>query len=171
MKKTKELATVGVFVALLIGGQFVLSSVSGIEIVTVLLISFCFYYGIKRGILAGVAFSLLRCLVFGFFPNVLILYLVYYPIFAVVFGWVGIKCKRTLTPKRHVMTVVLGVIMVVLFTAFDNVITPLYYGFNHDESMAYAIASFSAMILQVLCNILTLSVLLRPLVKLYKVVG
>ncbi|MBQ8177994.1 MAG: hypothetical protein IJ033_02260 [Clostridia bacterium] len=171
MKRTKELAIIGLFVALLIGGQFALSAVSGIEVVTVLLISFCFYYGVRRGVLVGVAFSLLRCLVFGFFPSVLILYLVYYPIFAVVFGLVGQKFNHTLTPKRHVFLVALGVVMVVLFTALDNVVTPLYYGFNKDESAAYAVASLSTMLPQILCNILTLSALLRPLVKLYKRVG
>ena len=91
MKRTKELAIIGVYIALLIGGQFVLGAVSGIEIVTVLLLAFCFYYGIRRSIIVVVCFSLLRCLVFGFFPNVLILYIVYYVVFAVVFGLIGNK--------------------------------------------------------------------------------
>ena len=68
----------GVFVALLIGGQFALFAVSGIEIVTVLFASFVFCFGIVRSLIVGTAFSLLRCFVFGFMPNVLILYLIYY---------------------------------------------------------------------------------------------
>lgn len=171
MKRTKELAIIGVYIALLIGGQFVLGAVSGIEIVTVLLLAFCFYYGIRRSIIVVVCFSLLRCLVFGFFPSVLILYLVYYVIFAVVFGLIGNKYNHTLTPARHVLLVAIGVIMVVLFTALDNIITPLYYGFGRTESIAYATASLSALLPQVLCNILTLSIFTRPLVKLFKVVG
>lgn len=49
MRTAKEIALIGVFTALLISGQFVLSGLSGIEIVTVLLLSFSYYFGIRRG--------------------------------------------------------------------------------------------------------------------------
>ncbi len=66
MRSAKEITILGLFVALLIGGQFVLSGISGIEIVTVLFTSFCFYFGIVRGLVVATAFSLLRCFIFGF---------------------------------------------------------------------------------------------------------
>ena len=72
MRTAKEIALISVFTALLIGGQFVLSGISGIEIVTVLLLSFSYYFGIRRGLLVANAFSLLRCFIFGFFVNVII---------------------------------------------------------------------------------------------------
>ena len=78
MKTAKEITVIGLFVALLIGGQFVLSGISGIEIVTVLIVSFCFYFGVFRGVIVATAFSLLRCFIFGFFPNVIVLYLIFY---------------------------------------------------------------------------------------------
>ncbi len=53
MKAAKEIALVGVFTALLIGGQFVLSGISGVEIVTVLLLSFSYCFGIRMGYARG----------------------------------------------------------------------------------------------------------------------
>lgn len=87
--KTKQLAYCAVMTALLIAVQYALSFVSGVELVTVFFMCFCYVFGIRCGILTAVAFSLLRCLLFGFMPNVLALYLIYYIIFAAVFGAAG----------------------------------------------------------------------------------
>ena len=78
VKTAREIAFAALFVALVIGTQFVLSAVPGIELVTVLFTAYAFVFGAKRGMLAATAFSLVRQFVFGVFPNVLILYLVYY---------------------------------------------------------------------------------------------
>lgn len=86
----KEVAFIAIICALLIGGQLALSAISGVEIVTVLLLCFSFCFGARCGVLCAVAFSLLRCFVFGFYPTVLILYLIYYPLFALCFGLLGI---------------------------------------------------------------------------------
>ena len=93
--KTVQLAFCAVMTALLIAVQYVLSFVSGIELVTVLFLSFCYVFGVKCGLLTGIAFSLLRCLLFGFMPNVILLYLVYYSLFALLFGFLG---KRRIAP-------------------------------------------------------------------------
>ena len=50
MNSAKKIILLGVFTALLIGGQFTLSGISGIEIVTVLLLTFVYKYGIKQGL-------------------------------------------------------------------------------------------------------------------------
>lgn len=90
MKPTaKDVAAVGLMTALLIGGQLILSAVSGVEIVTVLLLCFSYSFGWKRGMAAATAFSLLRCFLFGFFPSVIVLYLIYYNVFAFLFGFLG----------------------------------------------------------------------------------
>ena len=89
--KTKELAYCAVMTALLIAVQYAFSFVSGVELVTVLFLSFCYVFGIRCGVLTGMAFSLLRCVIFGFTPNVIVLYLVYYTMFAALFGTVGKK--------------------------------------------------------------------------------
>ena len=87
--KTVQLAFCAVMTALLIAIQYALGFVSGIELVTVFFLCFCYVYGIRCGLLTGIAFSLLRCLLFGFMPNVILLYLVYYSLFALLFGFLG----------------------------------------------------------------------------------
>lgn len=87
--KTVQLVFCAVMTALLIAVQYVMGFVSGVELVTVLFLSFCYVFGVKCGLLTGLAFSLLRCLLFGFMPNVVLLYLVYYSLFALLFGFLG----------------------------------------------------------------------------------
>ena len=87
-------AVVAVFTALLLGAQYALWFVKGVEVVTVLLLVFSYRFGVRCGVLSAVAFSLLRCLLFGFFPNVVLLYLIYYPLFAACFGGVGNALRR-----------------------------------------------------------------------------
>lgn len=86
---SKEIAYIAVTCALLIGGQYVFSFVAGVEIITLISVCFAYVFGIKRGVLCAVAFSLLRCFIFGFYPAAVILYLIYYPLLAVVFGSLG----------------------------------------------------------------------------------
>ena len=50
MNKTKFIVRVAMCVAMLIGGQFALNSVTGVEIVTVMMLCFCYCYGIRCGI-------------------------------------------------------------------------------------------------------------------------
>lgn len=89
---TRKLVTCAVMTALLIVTQFALSFVSGVELVTVILLCFCYTVGIRYGVITATAFSLLRCMLFGFTPNVVILYLVYYNLFALLFG--GMKSHK-----------------------------------------------------------------------------
>ena len=91
---SKEAAYIAVTCALLIGGQYVFSFVVGVEIVTLILVCFSSVFGAKRGVILAAAFSILRCLIFGFTPAVLILYLIYYPALAALFGAIGrFKCE------------------------------------------------------------------------------
>lgn len=85
----KEIAYSAVTCALLIGGQLALSFVAGVEIVTVLLLCFSFVFGARCGVLTAVSFSLLRCFIWGIYPSVLLLYIIYYPLFALLFGLMG----------------------------------------------------------------------------------
>ena len=87
--KTKQLAVCAVMTALLIAIQYAFSFVSGVELVTAFFLSFCYVFGVRCGVLTGIAFSLLRCVLFGFMPNVMLLYLVYYTLSALLFGCIG----------------------------------------------------------------------------------
>lgn len=79
--------------ALLLVLQLVLGYVSGVELVTVFLLCFCYTFGITCGMITATAFSLLRCLIWGFAPNVIVLYLIYYNLFALLFGFLGFHKK------------------------------------------------------------------------------
>lgn len=111
-----EAAAVAVVVALLIALQYALSWVAGVEVVTVLLLCFCWSFGVRAGMLAAVSFSLLRCLLFGFTPQVIVLYLVYYPAFAATFGAVGGAWRRRGGPSPFALTCV-NVVLLALSAA------------------------------------------------------
>jgi len=150
---------------MLIGGQLVLSSVSGVEIVTVMMLCFCYCYGVRQGMAVATAFSLLRCFVFGFQVNVIVLYLVYYNLFALFFGWLGKRFSGETTFSKTVIVVALAVVFTVLFTVLDNVITPLMYSFHPKAAQVYFLQSLTAMIPQSVCTLVTVSVCFAPLTK------
>ena len=164
----KKIILSGVFTALLIGGQFALSSISGIEIVTVLLLSFVYKYGIKQGLFVANAFSLLRCFIFGFMPNVLVLYLIYYNIFVIVFGSIGNGFKHQYSIKNHIIIIFIAMIMTALFTITDNILTPLMYGFTYKATKVYFVASLYTMIPHIFCTFATVLLLFPALIKILR---
>ena len=152
-------------VALLIGGQMALSGVSGIEIVTVMLLCFCFHYGIRYGIAVATTFSLLRCFFFGFQVNVIVLYLVYYNVFALFFAWLGKRITGKITLPKLCVIVASAMVFTVLFTMLDNVITPLIFAFHKNAAAVYFAQSLYALVPQTICTMATVSILFVPLVK------
>lgn len=171
MNTHKDITLIGLFTAILIAGQFALFGISGVEIVTVLFASFAFYFGVIRGLIVATAFSVLRCLVFGFFPNVLILYLVYYNLFAVVIGLLGKKMNKSLSALKLIIVVLVLTILTIIFTLLDNVITPLYYGMTGETLKSYWLLSLTAVVPQTICAIITTTTLLPPLIKVYSKIG
>lgn len=162
----KECAYIAVFVALLIAVQLALTAVPGVEAVTVLFVSYAYVFGWKRGMAAATAFALLRQMVFGFYPVVLILYLLYYNGMAVVFGAMG-KRKVALLQSVAVVTV-LACVCTVGFTLLDNVLTPLFYGFSRKAAKAYFLASLPFMLPQILCAGLTVGFLFVPIASAFQ---
>lgn len=156
-------AVVAVFTALLLGAQYALWFVKGVEVVTVLLLVFSYRFGVKCGVLSAVAFSLLRCLLFGFFPNVVILYLIYYPLFAACFGLLGNALRRRVDLKTQLLVTALAVLFTALFTLLDDALTPLFYGYTKEAALAYFLASLPTMAMQCACALLTVFLLFRPL--------
>lgn len=168
MSSAKKIVLSGVFTALLIGVQVVLSAISGIEIVTVLLLTFVYMYGTKQGLLVANAFSLLRCFLFGFMPNVLVLYLVYYNVFVIVFGFFGKIFKGEYSVKKHLVVILVAIVMTALFTMLDNVITPFIYCFTKESTIAYFIASLYTLIPHLVCTFATVLVIFPMLLKVLK---
>lgn len=171
MNKTKFVVRVAMCVALLIGGQLALSSISGIEIVTVMMLCFCYCYGIRHGIAVATTFSLLRCFVFGFQINVIVLYLIYYNLFAVFFGWLGVRCNKETSFVKTMIAVVAAVVFTILFTLLDDVVTPLIFAFHPKAATAYFINSLYAVIPQSICAAVTVAVCFHPLVRVIKKVN
>ena len=170
MKTAKEIGIAGVFVALLIGAQFVFSFVAGVELVTVLTVSYCFYFGVKRGLITMVAYSLIRCFVFGFSPQVIVLYLVFYCLIALFFGLLGKKLGTAFSVKNLIIIVVVAVTSTCLFTLLDDIIYPLMVGMSANGFKVYFIASIPIMLTQAICTLVTVPLLFYPLIKLYKTV-
>ena len=168
MNSAKKIILPGVFTALLIGGQLALSGISGIEVVTVLLLTFVYKYGIVQGILVANSFSLLRCFIFGFIPNVIVLYLIYYNIFVLVFGFLGKVFRHEYSIKKHIIVLFISIIMTAMFTMVDNILTPLMYGFTANAAKAYFIASLYTVIPQITCTFLTVLIIFPGLLKVLK---
>ena len=164
----KGCAYLAVFVALTIAAQLCLSAIPGVEVVTVLFVSFAFSFGVWQGVLAATAFSLLRQFIFGFLPNVLILYLVYYNLLAMLFGFLGRKMKNPL--RKLWLLVLLACFCTVCFTLLDDIITPLWYSYTSKAARAYFYASFTIMIPQVICTAVTVGLLFLPLRKVFVLV-
>lgn len=162
----KECVVVAVFVAVVIAVQLTLAILPGVELVTVLFVSYSFVMGWKRGMLSATAFSFLRQIVFGFFPNVLVLYLLYYNLLALGFGLLGKNFKITL--KSLPIIVVLSCLGTVLFTLMDNVLTVIWYAYSAKAAQAYIFASLSFMIPQVICTAVSVSLLFLPLWRVFK---
>lgn len=163
----REYAYIAVFIAILIAVQVVLSFVPGVELVTVLLVCFSFVMGVRRGLISATAFSLVRQIVFGFYPKVLILYLVYYNLLTLIFGLLGRKIKRPLVFLP--LIVVVACLCTVSFTMFDNVLTPLWYGYSEKVARIYFYYSLPFMIPQVICTAVSVTALFYPLYKVFDV--
>ena len=163
--KTKFIVRVAMSVALLIAVQIALSAISGVELVTVILLCLSFCYGIKTGLAIATTFSLLRCFFFGFQIHIIVLYLIYYNLFALFFGWLGKRLDGEITLVRLGIVVASAVVFTVLFTMLDNVITPLVFGFHENAARVYFLQSLTAMVPQTICAAVTVSLLFTPLVR------
>lgn len=159
----REIANLAVFVALVIAAQFLFSFVAGVEIVTVLFVTYAFTFGIRRGMLAATAFSLLRIFIFGVFFNVLVLYLLYYNGLTACFGFLG---RRVKNPLKNLWWIVLvACVCTACFTLLDNILTPLWYAYTEKATKAYFIASLPVLFPQILCTAVTVGALFLPLRK------
>ncbi len=165
MMKTKFIVRVAMSVALLIAAQMALTAVSGVEIVTVILLCLSFYYGIRTGLAIATTFSLLRCFFFGFQVNVIVLYLIYYNLFTLFFGWLGKHFRGKISLVRLSVVVASAVVFTILFTLLDDVITPLIFGFHKNAAKVYFLQSLTAMIPQSICTVVTVSALFAPLLR------
>ena len=168
MSKTKTIVRVAMYTALLIAGQVALSGVAGVEIVTVMLLCFCYHYGIRQGIAVATTFSFLRCFLVGFEPDIIALYLIYYNLFALFFGWLGARFAGKTTLWKIVIVVVCAVVFTALFTVIDDTIKILIYKMRGNAARIYVIQSLPVMATQMTCTVATVSLCFVPLNQVLK---
>lgn len=165
IKTGKECAYLSVFVALLLTVQLCLSFFAGVEIVTLLCVAYAYTFGIRRSMLAATAFSLLRQLIFGFFPSVLLLYLLYFNLLALCFGIVGGRKSKS---RSFWLVVLLSCICTVSFTLLDDIITPVWYAYTAEAARGYFVASLPIMVTQTCCVGVTVGLLFLPLERVFR---
>jgi hypothetical protein len=124
LSPAKEIAYISVMCALLVGGQAAMSFVVGVEVVTLLLLTFSYCFDVKCGMLAAIAFCLIEFLIWGFYPAYVLLYLMYYPLFALLFGLLG-KIKDEVYNNAPVW--LFCVVNVVLAAIFVGCVLCLYF--------------------------------------------
>lgn len=168
LRTAREIAFIGVMTALLIVAQVSLGAIGGVEIVTPLFLCFCVVFGVWRGMATATAFSLIRCFIWGFFPTVIVLYLVYYNLFAIVFGLLGKTTHKMKVPIAIAVLTVCACAMTVLFTMTDNVITPLMLGMNLKATKMYFTSSLPFMARQTICAAITVPILYYPVYRAFK---
>jgi hypothetical protein len=165
LQSAKECAYIAVFVSLVIAFQFFLSFLPGVEVVTLLFACYAYAMGVRRGVICATLFSLLRQFVFGIFPTVLILYLVFYNLLCVAFALLG---KSKLSGWKILLTAtLLACLMTVTFTMLDNVITPLWFGYSEKAAKLYFTASLPFMGVQVIGNAIVFILLFLPISKVF----
>ncbi|MBQ7373776.1 MAG: hypothetical protein IJW64_04350 [Clostridia bacterium] len=167
IKTAKEIAFAGITVALLIGGQLALSAVSGVEIVTAIFAVYCFVFGVLNGVIVATAFSLIRCFIFGFFPQVILLYLIYYNLFAVAVGVLGAMVKDKKVWFKILVLTVCSAVLTVLFTLIDNLLNVLLFSLSSSAANIYFVQSIPVMVSQVVCVSVTVPLFFYPLEKIF----
>jgi hypothetical protein len=165
MKKTKDLVIAALGAAMLVGVQLILSGIAGVEMVSALLLCFAYSLGALRGVTIATLFSVVRCFVFGFHINVLILYLVYFNLFSLFFGWLGKRTERQTDLKMTIIVSITALLFTVGFTFLDVAITGVMYGFNPSALGVYLTASLYTMLLHLASVLVTSLVFFTPLVR------
>ncbi len=168
LKSGREIAYIAVFTAVVLVAQFCFSFIPSVEIVTLLFVGYAFTFGILRGMISATVFSLLRQLIFGFYPTVFIEYLLFYNALAACFGALGKRVKKPL--KNIWWLTALACLFTVGFTMLDNIVTPLWYGLNQEAAKGYFIASLPVLLPQVLCTAITVGGLFYPLHKILTII-
>ena len=163
-RSAKEVARTAVFLAAVIGVQYALAAIPFVEVVTLLFACYAYVFGAGRGVVAAVLFALLRQLLFGFYPVVLILYCVHFSFLSLVFGGLKRFCPWK-GWRLIILAIAAAVVCTVAFTLLDDLLTPLWYSYSARAARAYFVASMPFMLGQSVCVAVTVGGLFLPLTK------
>ena len=184
----KVIAVTAVYAALIVGVQVTLSFAAGVELVSLLIIVYSAAFGVRRGLLTALVFVCLRGLVFPYsYLNILIIYVVHFPILAIVSGLYGkliggvfdrreeLKARgeslknplyRALSTRFVLLLIGLCVIVglhTACFTLFDDLIAPPLLGLGEKSAKAYFIRSLPTLATHVTCVAGSVALLFTPL--------
>jgi energy-coupling factor transport system substrate-specific component len=116
----KRIALVGLFAALLTGGQLALAALPNIEVVTLFIILFSLTFGFNLSILGVLAFCLIEASVFGFHSWV-IAYFIYWPTLTFI-----VSLLNRLGYKKNIVYIITGVVMTALFGFLTSLVDTLF---------------------------------------------
>ncbi len=164
LKSAKEIAYIAVFCALVVGGQYLFAALPGVEIVTLSFVAYAYAFGPVRGCLCATAFSFLRQFLFGFFPAVLILYLIYFNLLSLCFGLLG-KAWRGKELKTLGFITLIACVGTLSFNLIDVGLNVLFLGLKGKALEVYFIASWSFTIPHLVSTLISVFVGFYPLQK------
>ena len=184
----KIIAVTAVYAALMVGVQFILSFAAGVELVSLLIIVYSAAFGVRRGSAVALVFVLLRGLIFPYtYLNILIIYVVHFPLLAIISGLYGkvigkvfdkreelkargesMKNPLYRTLSAHFVLLLAGLCIIVgvhtaCFTLLDDLIAPPLLGLGEKSAKAYFIGSLPTLATHVTCVAGSVALLFAPL--------
>ena len=158
--RAKKIAIIAMMTATLEGAKLALSFIPNVEIVTLLCALYGYVFGLS-GIISTYLFVAIESLIWGFNTWV-ITYLLYWPLVAFIFMWLGkcdIKNRLIITLTATLLTIFFGVLSSLIDT---GLLSGFYDNFFKRFSIIY-IRGIVFYIIQTVCNFALFLGLFRPL--------
>ena len=122
LKSAKRLAFAGVMGALLVVGKFAFSFIPNVEVVTTLLIAYCFVFGFD-GVISSLVFCTLDVIIYPPSIDVVISYYIYWNLMAIT-----IATLSKLKVKNFIPHFVTACVYTLLFGAITSLFNSLFFG-------------------------------------------
>lgn len=122
LKSAKRIAFAGVMGALLVVGKFALSFIPNVEVVTTLLIAYCFVFGFD-GVVASLVFCTFDVILYPPSIDVVISYYIYWNLLAIT-----VAILKELNVKNFIYYFVTACVYTVLFGVITSLFNSLFFG-------------------------------------------
>lgn len=120
----KRIAFAGVMGALLVVGKFALSFIPNVEVVTTLLVAFCFVFGFD-GVIASLIFCTADVILYPPSLDVIVSYYIYWNLLAIT-----VAILKELGVKSFIPYFTVAIIFTLLFGVITSFFNSLFYGVN-----------------------------------------
>lgn len=122
LKSAKRLAFAGVMGALLVVGKFALSFIPNVEVVTTLLVAYCFVFGFD-GVVSSLIFCTLDVIIYPPSIDVIVSYYIYWNLMAIT-----VAVLKELGVKSFVPHFVTACVYTLLFGVLTSFFNSLFFG-------------------------------------------